>query len=70
METSDHIPGEFQNLFKGEVHIALPLTLSDQKDYMVRNITGIDADEGSITISEAVGTGDSIQFMERNDETL
>ncbi|PCJ99000.1 MAG: histidine kinase [Zetaproteobacteria bacterium] len=70
METSDHIPKEFKNLFKGQVHVALPFSQSDQKDYMVRNITGIDADEGSISISENVTTGGHITFVERDDNSV
>ena len=70
MEASDYIPKEFKSLFKGQVHVALPFSQSDQKDYMVRNITGIDPDEGSISISENVTTGAHITFVERDEKSV
>lgn len=70
MEASDYIPKEFKSLFKGQVHVALPFSQSDQNDYMVRNITSIDADEGSISISENVTTGEHITFVERDEKSV
>ncbi len=70
LETSDHVPDEFKNIFKGRVHVALPLSQSDQKDFMVRNITRIDVDEGSLSISENVSIGDNVLFVERNEESI
>lgn len=66
----DDIPDEFKFLFKGEVHAALPVSESDQKDYLVRNIITIDQDEGSITIGEQISNGDRILFVHRNDDTI
>lgn len=65
-----HIPQEFKDLFKGEVHVALPVPGSDTQDYMVRNIVGIDPDEGVMAISHKVGVGDRILFVHRDDETF
>ena len=70
IETSDQIPEEFKNLFKGQVHIALTQAQSDQNDFMVRNIIGIDADEGSISISDSVMTGSKIIFVERDEKSV
>ena len=70
IESSDTIPDEFKSLFRGQIHIALPLSQSDQKDFLVRNIAGIDADEGSLSISENISSGDRIFFVERNDESV
>ncbi len=70
IEFSDKIPAEFQNLFHAQVHIARPLLHSDQKDYMVRNINRLNADEGSISISEPISVGDRILFVERNENSL
>ncbi len=70
IETSDQIPKEFNSLFRGQVHVALPLSQSDQNDFMVRNITGIDADEGSISISESILTGEHITFVERDETSV
>lgn len=66
----DPVPEEFQPLFKGEIHVAFPVSQSDQKDYLVRNIIGIDPDEGAIAVSETVGTADRIVFVHRDGETV
>ena len=34
LENSNQIPNEYKTLFKGQVHVALPLSQSDQNDYM------------------------------------
>ena len=70
IKTSDHVPEEYKPLFEGQVHVALPFSQSDQKDFMVRHIINIDVDEGAISISENIGTGDRIAFVERNEETI
>ncbi len=69
--SSDQIPDEFKTLFRGEIHAALPISQSDhQKDYLVRNIMGVDADEGSISISQSVSEGDRLLFVKRNEDTV
>jgi small ligand-binding sensory domain FIST len=67
---SDRIPKEYLPLFQGQVYIALPLSLSDQKDFMVRNISNINPDEGTITITQRIATGDRVMFVQRNTDTL
>ncbi|MFP4098396.1 MAG: FIST N-terminal domain-containing protein [Alphaproteobacteria bacterium] len=68
IKSSEQIPSEFKSLFRGQVHVALPLSQSDQNDFVVRNIANIDADEGSITLVDTVEPGQRIFFVERDDE--
>lgn len=68
--SSDEIPEEFKPLFQRTIHAGLPLTLSDQKDYMVRDIVGIHANEASITLSDQTSVGQHIVFMERDNTTM
>lgn len=70
IENSDVVPDEYKALFRGEVHAALPLSQSDQVDFLVRNITGIDVDERSIAISEHVSTGKHLFFVERSPQSV
>ncbi len=70
LRSSDHIPKEFKTLFQGQVHIALPIRQSDQRNFVVQNIVNIDTDEGSISISENVGVGDAMLVVERNADTM
>jgi small ligand-binding sensory domain FIST len=70
IESSDQIPDEYKMLFKGQVHAAFPVSRSDQKDYMVRNIIGIDPAEGTINVSQNVFSGDRVLFVERDEETV
>ncbi len=69
-DTDEYLPDEYKRLFKGQVHIALPISQSDQNDFMVRNIKNIDMDEGSIAISDDIEVGNNIMFVERNDQTV
>ena len=64
------IPEEFQSLFKGEVHAALPISESDQNDYLVRNIIGLDADKGSIVVAQHVNKGERILFVHRAHDSV
>ncbi|MGN7437374.1 MAG: FIST signal transduction protein [Alcanivorax sp.] len=70
IESSDRIPEEFKTLFQGQVHAALSLSQSDQKDFLVRNISAMDPDEGSFSISESISNGDSLFFVERNQDSI
>lgn len=54
----------------GQIHIGLTLSNSDTKDYLVRNIIGIDAQDGTIAISEDINNGDLLIFTERNNQTI
>lgn len=67
---SETIPEELKTLFKGEVHAAFPIVGSDQNDYLVRNIISIDAEDGSMLLSQHVTTGESIMFVHRDDQTV
>jgi small ligand-binding sensory domain FIST len=64
------IPDEFKNVFKGEVHIALPVAGSDIQDYMVRDIVGIDPEEGVMAVSQKLEAGDRLMFVHRDDDTV
>lgn len=70
IQSSEHIPEEYIPLFQGQIHVALPLNQSDQKDYMVRSITSMSIDEGSFSISQDVPTGRHILFVERTQEAI
>ena len=59
-----------KNLFRGEVHVAFPVTGSDQRDYMVRNIIGIDPESGWMAVPQPVEPGQHIMFVHRSDETI
>ena len=66
----DEIAPEFAHLFKGEIHVALPVTGSDRNDYMVRNILGMDPDEGHLAVAQSMTTGDTLMFVHRDDESV
>ncbi len=70
METSDHIPAEFKPLFQGNIHAAFPFSQSDQNDYMVRSLTGIYAEERSLSVAERVEVGMQILFSERDSKSV
>ena len=70
IESSDDIPEEFKDLFHGEIHAALPIPQSDQKDYLVRNIMGINPEEGSITISQTISAGEHLFFVKRDEKSV
>lgn len=59
-----------ENVFKGEVLAALPVSESDQGDYLVRNIVSIDEDSRSIDIAHPSYKGERIMFVYRDDKTV
>ena len=67
---SDDIPDEFKSLFQGEVHAAIPVQGSDQRDYMVRQINHFDQDTGAIGITEHLQNGSRLLFVKRDSETV
>jgi small ligand-binding sensory domain FIST len=69
-EIRESVPDEFKPIFRGEVHAAFPVSQSDQNDYLVRNIIGLDPEEGAMVISQSVMQGESIMFVHRDDETV
>lgn len=70
LETSDHVPEEFKALFQGNIHVAFPFCQSDQNDYMVRSLTGVFADERSISVAEDVEVGMQVLFSERDSKSV
>ncbi|MGY8997319.1 MAG: FIST signal transduction protein [Alphaproteobacteria bacterium] len=52
----------------GALHVALPVTGSDMGDYLVRNLVGLDPDEGTIMIGDNVQPGDALMFCKRDQE--
>lgn len=52
----------------GYIFAALPVTGSDTGDYLVRNLMGIDRDNGLLAIGDVVSDGDKVMFC-RRDET-
>jgi small ligand-binding sensory domain FIST len=70
LHDKSQIPEDFHAIFSGEVHAALPISQSDQGDYLVRNIIGLDADRGTLTIAQHVHAGDRIIFVHRDHESV
>lgn len=66
----DPVTGAKKHLFKGEVHAAFPIPNSDQDDYLVRNLIGIDPDAGCVGVAQEMMAGDQIMFVHRDNETL
>ena len=66
----EEIPKEFQDVFHGEVHVAFPVTGSDQNDFMVRNILQMDYDAGGMAVAQHVYHGDRVMFVHRNQDTM
>lgn len=70
ISSSDDVPKEFSSLFRGQIHVALPFVESDQNDFMVRDIMGIDADSGTFVVSENISAGNRLLFVERDEKTV
>ena len=52
----------------GSLHVALPITGSDTGDYLVRNLVGIDPDNGVIAVGDNIHAGDALMFCRRDRE--
>jgi len=50
----------------GALHVALPVTGSDTGDYLVRNLVGIDPDNGVFAVGERIAAGDALMFCRRD----
>lgn len=50
----------------GYVHAAIPVSGSDQADYLVRNLVGFDVDQGWIAVAEGLSAGDRLRFVRRD----
>ncbi|MGV6816341.1 MAG: FIST signal transduction protein [Thiotrichales bacterium] len=57
------------NRVAGYVFAGLPIQQSDTGDYLVRNLVGIDANQGLVAIGELVESGDPIMFCRRDGNT-
>ncbi|MFN3700829.1 MAG: FIST N-terminal domain-containing protein [Alphaproteobacteria bacterium] len=64
------LPPEETIVFRGEVHAAIPVSGSDQNDFMVRNIIQLDEDTKAIDIAQIPQVGEQILFVHRDDETV
>jgi len=53
----------------GQICAALPVTGSDTGDYLVRNLMGVDRDNGLLAIGDVVSAGDRVMFCRRDVET-
>jgi small ligand-binding sensory domain FIST len=51
------------------LHVGLPLPHSDRRDYVVRDVIGIDPMRGWIAIAESVAPGDRLMFVRRDAES-
>jgi len=69
LSNPDSIPEEYKALFKGEVLLGFPVSQTDQEEYLVRNIVGLNEDE-SMTVAESVIQGERVLFVHRDDETV
>lgn len=69
-DDAESLPDDLDRIFKGEVHIAFPVAGSDLGDYLVRNISGVDPENGWMALPQAVQPGDHVMFVHRDDETV
>ena len=53
----------------GYIFAALPVSGSDTGDYLVRNLTGIDPEQGLLAIGETIESGDRIMFCRRDHDS-
>jgi small ligand-binding sensory domain FIST len=56
--------------FRGEVHVAFPVSGSDQEDYLVRNVVGIDPQKGWLALAQEMGNGERLMFVHRDSGTV
>ncbi len=55
---------------KGAVHVGLPIRGADRADYVVRNLMGVDPDDGLIAVGDVVERGQPLYFVWRNRKTV
>lgn len=70
IENTEDMPEDFQSLLQGEIHVAFPVSASDQNDYLVRNIMGLDPDEGSMMVAQYVSNGERMMFVHRDNDSV
>lgn len=51
------------------IHAAFPVERSNEADYVVRNLIGIDPRQGLVAIAEAMQPGDRVMFVRRDAES-
>lgn len=54
------------NQAAGYIHAALPVAGSDIGDYVVRNLVGVDAEQGLVAIAAPIESGDRVLFVRRD----
>lgn len=54
------------NRVGGYIHAALPVSGADRPDYLVRNLIGIDPQQGWIAIGDRISAGDRMMFVRRD----
>lgn len=57
------------NRVGGSIHAALPVSGVDRPDYLVRNLVGIDPQQGWLAIGDRIATGDRLMFVRRDGST-
>lgn len=65
-DASGQVSGAVKNLFTGDIHVALPVMGSDQRDYMVRTLLGVDPETGWLAIPHAIEQGQALLFVHRD----
>ncbi len=61
---------EFDNMLKGEVQAAFPVSGSDQGDYLVRNIISLNDDDKSLHVAQIMGQGERVMFVHRDNDSV
>lgn len=51
------------------LHVALPVPGSDTRDYLVRNIIGLDTETGAVAVGDLLDPGDRLMFCRRDRES-
>ena len=58
------------SLFKGEINAAFPVSGTDVRDYIVRGVLGVNAEEGIVSVGMNAQNGDHVMFVQRDDNTV
>ena len=64
------VPQDLSLMLDGDAHAAFPVSGTDQKDFLVRNIMAIDPDTGVMAVAERFEDGQQMMFVHRDDETV
>lgn len=54
------------NIWLANLQVALPISGSDRADYVVRNLAGIDREQGFVAIANMIEEGDRVMFVRRD----